>query len=110
MHTVHVPCVPMCCVGQVTGEAKYCDDEATPPGCLEAGLVLSTVPYGRIVSLDVAPALAVEGVIDVVLAKDVPGMCQHQHYTRLRQYGRKVFPSFPFSPPTFDHPPHWNHG
>ncbi len=75
---------------QVSGEAKYCDDEAVPPGCLEAGLVLSSVPSGRIVSLDIAPALAVEGVVDVVLAKDIPGVVVVLH-EESSGWGRTMF-------------------
>jgi CO/xanthine dehydrogenase Mo-binding subunit len=59
---------------QVTGEARYCDDEPAPPGCLEAALVLSSEPFGRIVSVDISRALAVPGVVDVIRAGDVPGV------------------------------------
>lgn len=61
------------CCTQVTGEALYCDDISVPSDCLEAALVLSNRAYARITSIDVAPAMAIAGVVDVVLAKDIPG-------------------------------------
>ncbi len=44
---------------QVTGQAKYCDDIACPAGTLYAGLVMSTRPHARIVSVDTSAALKV---------------------------------------------------
>lgn len=58
---------------QVTGEALYCDDIPVPSTCLEAALVCSTRAKARIVSVDVSAAMLIDGVVDVVLAKDVPG-------------------------------------
>lgn len=67
---------------QVTGEALYCDDIPVPPGCLEAALVLSNRPHARITAINTAPALALEGVVDVVLAKDVPGEMTSREFPR----------------------------
>ena len=37
--------------------------------------MLSNRAYARITSIDIAPAMAIAGVVDVVLAKDIPGKC-----------------------------------
>lgn len=47
---------------QCTGEAQYTDDIPNPPGGLYGGLVLSTKPHARIISVDPSPALALQGV------------------------------------------------
>jgi len=57
----------------VSGEAQYTDDIPNPPGGLYAGLVLSSQPHARIVSVDASPALAVKGVKGYFDHKDVPG-------------------------------------
>lgn len=56
-------------VEKVTGKARYVGDY-TLPGMLVAKVLRSTVPHARIVSLDVAPALKVPGVLAVVTAED----------------------------------------
>ncbi len=56
-----------------TGEAIYIDDQPEPDGMLHAALVLSPVAHGRLKSVDVGAARAMEGVVDIVLAADVPG-------------------------------------
>jgi len=61
-------------LAQVTGEAKYTDDlpMPPPPGLLHGALVMSTRPYARLVSVDATEALAIEGVVRFVSAKDIP--------------------------------------
>ena len=59
--------------GHVTGSAIYLDDIPQVAGSLEAALVLSPHPHARIKSIDMAPALAAEGVIAAVTAADIPG-------------------------------------
>jgi xanthine dehydrogenase molybdopterin-binding subunit B len=60
-------------LSQVSGEALYCDDIDVPADTLEGALVLSTRPNARILSFDASAALAVDGVVAVVTAKDIPG-------------------------------------
>ena len=57
----------------VTGAATYIDDIAEVRGTLHAAPILSTVAHGRLLGLDACAALAMPGVVDVVLAGDVPG-------------------------------------
>ena len=57
----------------VTGAATYLDDMAEPGGCLHAALVKSPHAHARIVSIDASTALAAEGVVAFVTAKDIPG-------------------------------------
>ena len=44
------------------------------PGVLHAHPVCSPHPHARVTRLDTAPALAVEGVVRVLTADDVPGL------------------------------------
>mmetsp|Transcript_4472 Transcript_4472/g.11222 ORF Transcript_4472/g.11222 Transcript_4472/m.11222 type:complete len:1333 (-) Transcript_4472:294-4292(-) len=60
-----------------TGEAQYTDDIPNPMGGLYAGLVLSSKPHARILSVDPAPALALEGVVAFFDHKDVDGSNKH---------------------------------
>ena len=57
----------------VAGAATYVDDIAEVRGTLHGAPVLSSVAHGKILAVDVANALAMPGVRDVVLARDVPG-------------------------------------
>ncbi|MYV94074.1 molybdopterin cofactor-binding domain-containing protein [Streptomyces sp. SID1034] len=56
---------------KVTGEALYAT-EYTPPGCLYAWPVTATVARGRIASLDIADALALPDVVDVLTPESAP--------------------------------------
>ncbi|KAI3838046.1 hypothetical protein MKW98_008997 [Papaver atlanticum] len=58
---------------QVTGDAEYVDDTATPPDCLHAALILSRKPHARIVSIDDSEAKSSPGFAGLFLAKDLPG-------------------------------------
>ena len=58
----------------VTGEAVYIDDMAEPAGTLHAYLGLSTVAHGTIRSMDLSAVRSAPGVVDVLTAKDVPGV------------------------------------
>ena len=58
---------------QVTGEAEYVDDIAMPPHGLHAGLVLSTKPHARIISIDTSEAEMQAGFEGFFSAKDIPG-------------------------------------
>ncbi len=56
---------------KVTGEAKYATDLVFP-GQLYMKVLFSERPHAIVRHVDVGPALAVEGVVDVFTASDVP--------------------------------------
>ena len=56
---------------KVTGRARYTAD-VERPGMLHAAILRAPLPRGRVVRLDLAPALALPGVRDAVAAADVP--------------------------------------
>jgi xanthine dehydrogenase large subunit len=59
----------------VTGHALYTDDLVhRTPHVLHAHPVCSPHPHARVTRVDVAPALAVPGVVRVLTADDVPGV------------------------------------
>ena len=59
--------------GKVTGKAKYAEDFRAE-GMLYARLLTSPIPHARVRALDVSAALAIEGVVAVLTADDVPAM------------------------------------
>ena len=58
---------------QVAGAATYIDDIPEIRGTLHAAPILSTVAHGRLRGVDASAALAMPGVRDVLLARDIPG-------------------------------------
>jgi len=56
----------------VTGAARYTDDIPTPANCLHLAFGLSDVAHGTITSVDLTAVRAADGVIDVLLAADLP--------------------------------------
>ena len=58
---------------QVAGAATYVDDIPEVRGTLHAAPILSTVAHGRLLGVDTTAALAMPGVVNVVLAADIPG-------------------------------------
>ncbi len=58
----------------VAGEAAYTDDLAEPRGTLHAALGVSPVAHGRLRSVDLDAVRAMPGVVDVVVAADIPGV------------------------------------
>ncbi|MBK6591402.1 MAG: xanthine dehydrogenase molybdopterin binding subunit [Burkholderiales bacterium] len=58
---------------QVAGGATYIDDIPEVRSTLHAAPILSTVAHGRLLGVDATAALAMSGVRDVVLARDIPG-------------------------------------
>ena len=58
---------------QVAGLATYVDDIAEVKGTLYAAPIMSTVAHGKLLGVDCQAALAMPGVVDVVLAADIPG-------------------------------------
>lgn len=58
----------------VTGRAEYTDDLAEPAGLVHAYLGLSQCAHGKITDMDFTDTLSSPGVIDVLTAKDIPGV------------------------------------
>lgn len=58
----------------VAGQATYIDDMPELAGTLHAALGLSPVAHGRLLSIDVAAIKAMPGVVDVLVAADIPGV------------------------------------
>ncbi|HSV54932.1 MAG TPA: xanthine dehydrogenase molybdopterin binding subunit [Burkholderiaceae bacterium] len=58
---------------QVAGAANYVDDIPEIKGTLYAAPILSTVAHGKLRGVDASAALAMPGVRDAVLARDIPG-------------------------------------
>jgi xanthine dehydrogenase large subunit len=60
-------------VAQVAGAVHYVDDLPEVRGTLHAAPIMSTQAHGKLLGVDLSAALAMPGVVDVVLAKDIPG-------------------------------------
>ena len=60
-------------VAQVAGGATYIDDMPEVRGTLQAAPILSNVAHGRLMGVDASAALAMPGVRDVILHRDIPG-------------------------------------
>jgi xanthine dehydrogenase large subunit len=83
MHSPHAPSAPGPAAGvsrfhesaraQVAGAATYVDDIPEVKGTLFAAPIISTVAHGKLKGVDATAALAMPGVRDVILHKDVPG-------------------------------------
>jgi xanthine dehydrogenase large subunit len=58
---------------QVAGAATYVDDIPEIKGTLYAAPIMSTVAHGKLLDIDCKTALAMPGVVDVVLAADILG-------------------------------------
>ena len=57
----------------VRGESQFVDDLPVPEGTLYAHVYYSRVAHGRIVSIDLSAAKAMNGVAAILTAKDIPG-------------------------------------
>jgi xanthine dehydrogenase large subunit len=57
----------------VTGGANYIDDAPTPTGTLHLAFGVSSIAHGEITSIDLSDVWAADGVVDVIVAADVPG-------------------------------------
>jgi xanthine dehydrogenase molybdenum-binding subunit len=57
--------------GKVTGKAKYAED-FRPEGMVFCRLMLSPMPHARVRNIDAAEALAMDGVLGILTADDVP--------------------------------------
>jgi xanthine dehydrogenase large subunit len=58
---------------QVAGAATYVDDIPEVRGTLHAAPILSTVAHGKLLGIDTTAAMAMPGVREVILARDIPG-------------------------------------
>ena len=58
-------------VAKITGRARYAED-FRPDGMVFAKLLLSPMPHCRVRGVDVSRALAMEGVVDILRAEEVP--------------------------------------
>jgi xanthine dehydrogenase molybdenum-binding subunit len=58
-------------IGKVTGAAKYANDFQVD-GMTHARLLVSPMPHGRVTRLDASRALAMDGVLAVLTADDLP--------------------------------------
>ena len=57
----------------VSGRAPYCDDLPLPAAALHAAFGLSSKPHARVRALDLSAVRAAPGVVDVIVAADLPG-------------------------------------
>ena len=55
------------------GESQYIDDIPQPADLLFAAVFPSPAAHGKILKLDIQEALALDGIISIYLAKDIPG-------------------------------------
>ncbi len=60
-------------IAHVRGESQYVSDLPRPEGMLYAAVFGSPVAHGRIRKLDISAAKALEGVVAVLTAADIPG-------------------------------------
>ncbi|MEE2669943.1 MAG: xanthine dehydrogenase family protein molybdopterin-binding subunit [Gemmatimonadota bacterium] len=60
-------------VAKITGRAKYAEDFRAD-GMLFAKLLVSPMPHCRVRRIDASAALAMEGVVDILTADDVPSV------------------------------------
>ncbi|MEL6452571.1 MAG: xanthine dehydrogenase molybdopterin binding subunit [Pseudomonadota bacterium] len=59
----------------VTGKARYVDDVPAPAGTLHLAFGTSPAPCGRITACDLTDVRAAPGVVDVLVADDLPFDC-----------------------------------
>lgn len=56
------------------GLSTFTDDIPLPQGTLHAFPVVSTIAHGKILAIDTRAALAYPGVVQILLAQDIPGI------------------------------------
>jgi xanthine dehydrogenase molybdopterin binding subunit len=61
-------------LGHVSGSAIYVDDRSAGRDILEVWLVCSPHAHARLLGRDVAEARRARGIVDVLLAEDIPGL------------------------------------
>ena len=57
----------------VKGESQFVDDRLNPEGTLHAAVYSSPVAHAKISKVDIAPAMGIKGVAEVLTAADIPG-------------------------------------
>lgn len=57
-----------------TGEARYADDIVLPAGALHVAVGGSSIAHGEIISIDLSAVKKAKGVVDVIVASDIPAM------------------------------------
>ncbi|XP_057359695.1 aldehyde oxidase 4-like isoform X2 [Manis pentadactyla] len=72
------PVMHQSAIKHTTGEAVFIDDMPPIAQELFLAVVTSTRAHAKIISIDVAEALALPGVADVITAEDVPGVNNYQ--------------------------------
>ena len=60
-------------LAQVAGAATYIDDMPELRGTVHAAPIVSTHAHGRLLSIDSTAARAMPGVVDIIVAADIPG-------------------------------------
>ena len=60
----------------VRGESEYIDDIPVRKGTLHAAVFGSPLAHGKIQKIDFKEALKMEGVVDIISAKDIPSRNQ----------------------------------
>lgn len=63
-------------IKHVRGESLFVDDISSPEGTLHAAVFSSPIAHGKIMSLYLQDAINFEGVIEILSAKDIPGVNQ----------------------------------
>ena len=71
---VHSSQIHESAIKHVTGRADYTDDIIEPKGTLHAYLGLSERAHASIQEMDLTPCLAMDGVVGVLTADDIPGI------------------------------------
>ena len=65
--------VPPDIYGKVTGKARYAEDYSVD-GMVYARLFTSPMPHARVRNIDASAALAMDGVLGILTADDVPAV------------------------------------
>ena len=60
-------------IQHVRGESLFVDDITPPEGTLHAAVFSSPVAHGKIINLDLEEANKLNGVVEILTAKDIPG-------------------------------------
>ncbi len=60
-------------IKHVRGESLFIDDMNTPDDVLFGTVLTSTIPHGKIESIDIGNALNIEGVVKIIDHHDIPG-------------------------------------
>ena len=63
-------------ISHIKGKSLYIDDFLIPEGTLHAVVFDSEIAHGKIISLNLKKAKAVDGVVSIITAKDIPGKNQ----------------------------------